>query len=173
MIAVTNVFEACIRIILGFEGWELVSTDRNDSGGVTKFGISAKAFPDIDIPSLTLLQAIELYHKHYWLPVKGAEFPSWLALLMLDCAVNQGVQTAIKTLQKVLYVKVDGVYGPITRAAVIESFPEKLLVSFQQERARLYLSMDNPTEERYEKGWINRLIHGTQISSQWLTDWSK
>ena len=160
-----STFNRCIQIILGWEGHSLVSTDANDPGGTTKFGISQKAFPSTDIPGLSLQGALALYHEHYWIKSHAGEFPPWLALVVLDCAVNQGVRTSTLLLQRALGVKEDGWYGPVTRAAVSQAYPENLLITFQQTRSRAYLGLN---QDRFIRGWVNRLIHGTQIATEWL-----
>lgn len=66
-----------------------------DPGGLTKFGISQRSYPDLDIASITLDQAKALYKRDYWDVINGHQFSKGLALL-LDCAINQGPTTAIK-----------------------------------------------------------------------------
>ena len=44
--------------------------DPSDPGGETKYGISKKAYPKVDIKNLTLDDAIEIYKDDYWLPAK-------------------------------------------------------------------------------------------------------
>lgn len=63
----------------------------------TKYGISAAAFPDLDIENLTLDQAKAIYKTHYW-DFLGLDTAPWgTALLRFDAAVNQG-QNWAKTL---------------------------------------------------------------------------
>lgn len=61
-----------------------------DSGGLTKFGISKRWHPTLDIANLTREQAINVYRQGYWEP-SGAPFLSWpLDLVIFDAEVNQG-----------------------------------------------------------------------------------
>jgi hypothetical protein len=66
-----------------------------DTGGETKYGISKKAFPHLDIKNLTIEQAIDIYRKQYLskIPVIGD-----LNLLyqVLDMAINAGPGVAKK-----------------------------------------------------------------------------
>ena len=41
--------------------------DADDKGGLTKFGISQRAFPDEDIAKLTEVKAKQIYLEHYYL----------------------------------------------------------------------------------------------------------
>ena len=52
--------------ILFAEGGSKYTNDPNDSGGETKYGISKKAFPNLDIKNLTEEQAISIYKKMYF-----------------------------------------------------------------------------------------------------------
>lgn len=87
--------------------WEgKFSEDQNDPGnwtggrvGVgafkgTKFGISAAAYPDLDIANLTLQDAGRIYDRDYW-ELSGADALQWpLSLAHFDTAVNMGVGRA-------------------------------------------------------------------------------
>ncbi len=100
-------FDRCVRAVLSEEGG--LSDHPQDPGGLTKYGISRRAYPDLDIRRLTMDDVIEIYRRDYWNPVHGTDLPASLALLVFDAAVNQGVGTAVRLLQKTLGVKEDGV----------------------------------------------------------------
>ena len=57
-------FEDCIDKVLEHEGGYV--NDPNDLGGETNFGVSKKAYPDLDIKNLTRDEAKEIYRKDYW-----------------------------------------------------------------------------------------------------------
>lgn len=84
-------FETAIAYVLRYEG--SLSDDKRDPGGLTKFGISQRAYPDLDIAGLTLNEAKQIYLRDYWWPVRAHELPETLRLVVFDCAVNQGVKT--------------------------------------------------------------------------------
>lgn len=64
----------------------------------TKYGISAAAYPHLDIRNLTVEQARELYRKDYW-QKSGADKLDWpLCLAHLDFAVNAGLGRAQQAL---------------------------------------------------------------------------
>ena len=98
-------FDRCVRAILSEEGG--LSDHRQDPGGLTKYGISKLAYPNLDIRRLTMDDAIELYRRDYWNPVRGTDLPASLALLVFDAAVNQGAGTAARLLQKAVSVRED------------------------------------------------------------------
>lgn len=84
----------------------------------TKFGISAAAYPDLDIENLTFDDAVGIYQRDYLAKIRGADLPPPLALLVFDFAVNSGVREAIDKLQLVVGADRDGVIGDQTIAAV-------------------------------------------------------
>lgn len=71
-----------------------------DSGGITKYGISQKAYPTLDIAHLTPEQAKALYQRDYWAPIRGDGIPWPLCVVAFDAAVNQGVGMAKRWLAK-------------------------------------------------------------------------
>lgn len=84
-----SLFEPAFAIVVGIEAGYV--NDPLDPGGETKFGISKRAYPNEDIPNLTLGRAHELYQRDYW-DKANCDALAWeLALVTFDCAVNQGV----------------------------------------------------------------------------------
>ena len=76
-------FTQCLQFVLAHEGMGRVN---RDSGGVTKWGISQKAYPELDIVSLTLEDATEIYFRDYFSPNLSCP----IDLLYFDSAVNCG-----------------------------------------------------------------------------------
>lgn len=109
-------WDIAIAFVLEQEGG--YTMDPNDPGGETNFGISKKAYPDLDIKNLTVGQAQAIYKSDYWTPCRCANLPFAYAVAVFDMAVNQGIGTAIKVLQETFGVVADGVFGPETLAAV-------------------------------------------------------
>lgn len=121
------VFARSVAWVVGWEGG--YTDDPGDPGnwtggaiGVgsllgTKYGISAAAYPTMDIPNLTVAEAQMLYARDYWTPIRGDRLTSALAMVVFDGAVTSGVAQSGQWLQVVLGVTMDGVIGPETLAA--------------------------------------------------------
>jgi lysozyme family protein len=163
---VSAAFDAAFLVVLGVEGG--YTDDPADPGNWTggrfgngtcngtNWGISAAAFPHLDIPKITVETAKALYEANYWKPVRGDELPAGLGLLVFDCAVNQGVHTAIIALQLAAGVMTDGWIGPETLAAVRKAGMITIINNTSAERAVLYAgSRDWPT---FGRGWMRRLF---------------
>lgn len=124
-------FEAACAIVVGIEAGYV--NDPRDPGQETKFGISKRAYPNEDIPNLTLARAQEIYRADYWDKL-NCDGMSWeLGLITFDCAVNQGVGMA-RTIQRT------------TQDAT----------QFQAERGVHYAAL--PTFSVYGRGWLRRLF---------------
>lgn len=81
-----NGFAAALELLLHFEGGYV--NDPNDAGGETKYGISKRAYPNLDIASLTKSDAAEIYLRDYWDACRCSEMPEPLSLSVFDYAVN-------------------------------------------------------------------------------------
>lgn len=122
----------------------------------TKFGVSAASYPQLDIKSLTREQAVYIYHRDYWAKIRGDDLPPLVGLVAFDCAVNQGVDAAIKILQTCVGTEVDGIVGPNTLAATRQHEQRDLLADFLARRAVRYAK--SPDFKRYGRGWMRRLF---------------
>jgi lysozyme family protein len=121
-------FEQIFAIVVGEEGG--LTTNPADpgnwSGGAvgsgvcrgSKFGISAAAYPSVDIAALTVEEARAIYQRDYWQRVGADQVPAPLALLLFDAAVNNGVGRAVRWLQTAVGVTADGTFGPETLGRV-------------------------------------------------------
>lgn len=124
-------FDTAFAVVVGIEAGYV--NDPDDPGGETQFGISKRAYPHVDIKNLTLEQAKQLYRDDYWHLCNCDALPADMALAVFDCAVNQGVSTALH-----LHT------GATT------------LIAFQAERALLYARL--PTFSKFGRGWMRRLF---------------
>lgn len=147
-------FEDAVELILKFEGG--LSIDPKDPGGMTNFGISKRAYPNIAIERLTRDQAKEIYRKDYWDKNKIDQLPDKIRLAIFDSCVNQGSDFAIKALQGICAVEKDGVIGIKTIEMANKLDPTKTLELFCEKRLDRYGA--NPNFYRYGLGWTRRLL---------------
>ena len=150
-------FDSAIELILAYEGG-LVS-NKYDPGGLTKYGISQRAYPDLDIASLTEEQAKAIYKRDYWDKIHGDYLPSGIATLVFDAAVNQGINRATKMMQKAINVDADGIIGAKTMAALSRATLMDFAVQFGTQRTLHYASL--PTFSIFGKGWLRRVFDVT------------
>jgi len=112
-----------------------------DTGGYTKYGISQKAHPGIDVRKLTKDDAARIYKTEYWDKINGdrlhAVNPA-LASTLFDAAVNQSVSKANNYL------------------TASNGDPNKVMAMRRADYSALVAS--NPDMYgKYQEGWNNRL----------------
>ncbi len=91
-------FLSAVESVLRNEGGYV--NDPYDPGGETKFGISKRQYPDLNIALLTRDDAIAIYYRDYWGPHHLDEMPSSIAAKVFDLAVVMGPREAIICLQR-------------------------------------------------------------------------
>jgi lysozyme family protein len=147
-------FDKYIDKVLKHEGG--YSNDPTDRGGETKYGISKRAYPSLDIKSLTKDRAKEIYKRDYWDKNKCHLLPEGVDYVHFDTAINMGGGRASKLLQEAAGVKVDGIVGPMTIAAAQEINPERYLLL----RLNYYCQIvrKRNSQAKYIGGWSNRIM---------------
>lgn len=160
------VFDACFAVVVATEGGLSVSaadpgnwTKPGRTGDLrgTKFGISALAYPSIDIAALTIDAAKALYKRDFYDRVAGDKLPPPLALIVFDSAVNSGVSRAAKWLQQALGVPADGVIGPATLAAIQAQAGRGADLCAEVLALRIVFDASLPTWPTFGLGWSRRL----------------
>ena len=124
-------FEKALEFVLKWEGG--YSNDPNDPGGETKYGISKRSYPELDISKLTLGQAKEIYYQNYWKKCSCDELPYPFNIIVFDTAVNMGKRKALESLN------------------VYNDWRDYLL-------KRLYAYSKFKQAKLYFRGWANRTL---------------
>ena len=136
----------------------------SDPGGETKFGISKRDHPGLDIQKLTRDQAIEIFYREWWLRFRFSELRSDLSAKVFNIAILVGAKEAIEFLQRAvraygLHIAEDGMLGHGTLAAVNTcSNPQAILAAFRSEAAGYFrqLAALEGRDEQFLTGWLNR-----------------
>jgi lysozyme family protein len=156
-------FDPAVAKTLIREGGARFTDNPDDRGGATKYGISQRAYPGVDIPSLTEEQAKAIYRQDYWDKVSGDKVKSQaVAENIFDTAVNMGATTATKLVQLTLEVGVDGKFGPDTLRALNAVDEKEFLAEFTLAKVARYAAICNRdrTQSKFLLGWINRSLGG-------------
>lgn len=150
-----------VRILSSEGGY---SNHKDDPGGETKWGISKRSYPSLDIKNLTVLDACEIYKRDYLEPLRWREYHEGVGFQLLDLAVNSGVRQAIKLLQKAIAVKQDGIIGPNTIRR-LNSLSESDLI-FLLLAERIDLLTDLPTWNSFGRGWMKRIASNLRYGAE-------
>jgi lysozyme family protein len=158
-------FDEAFEFLMKWEGGYV--NDPTDPGGETNFGISKRAYPDVDIRALTKEKAKKIYKRDYWRVVRAHDLLTYkLCLTLFDFAVNSGTDRAIKALQNALGVKEDGIFGPMTMKELLRTNGtvadrERMLADkINDKRLEFYVRLTNitPASRRFLLGWLRRLF---------------
>lgn len=137
--------DTVIGFILEAEGGATITDNPSDPGGLTKYGISQKAFPNLDIRNLTEDEAKEIYREMYWNAVGADSIPWPLDLYVVDTAVNCGVVTAKRLSQTSLNAE-----------------------DYLLNRIAYYvdISRRNPSLQKFLRGWIIRVMELRKVQPE-------
>lgn len=145
-------FDAALAFVLRHEGG-LVDHPA-DPGGLTNFGISQRSYPELDIRGLTRADATAIYRRDFWRPLRCAELPEPLDIVLFDTAVNCGPARAVRWLQSACGARPDGVLGSWT-LSLARLHPARHAETVL--RRRLAHCRALPTWPQFGRGWTNRI----------------
>jgi len=159
-----NFFDA-FPLLVKHEGG--LSTDPTDPGNWTgggpgkgelrgtMYGISARSYPTLDIKNLTLEDARAIYKRDYWDRLRLDGLHENIRFDLFDLAVNSGVGTAARLLQRAVGVAEDGAIGPITMAAVNALHPAVITARIAGHRLQLMTNLTIWPQN--SRGWAKRV----------------
>lgn len=146
-------FDTAATRLLGHEG-RYVNNPR-DPGGETNWGISKRSYPNLDIRNLTREQALAIYRRDFWDRVNGDKLHDGVAYQLFDFAVNSGIETAIRYLQRALGVADDGHWGPLSQAAADRTGESDTIMLLCAERLDFMTRLSNWSDA--SRGWARRI----------------
>jgi lysozyme family protein len=159
-------FERCFAFTVAAEGGftQVASDPGNWTGGAvghgelrgTKYGISAAAYPALDIENLSEQDAEAIYRRDYYAPLQGDELSLPVAQVLFDGAVNAGMRRAVTWLQQAMGQAVDGVLGEKTLAAAKAA--DALTVAREMLARRIDYYARLPAWADFGLGWSRRVI---------------
>ncbi len=127
------------------------SNDAHDPGGETMCGITQREYdidrkrdglPCRDVRQITQEEGEEIYQQSYWFP-HCPDLPPGLDLQFFDASVNEGCTEAVRILQHVFEIEVDGVWGPQTALEASDAggsaaLARHLIEGFTKRRQQVY-----------------------------------
>lgn len=158
------IFEAVEKYIVTVEGGYI--RDIDDPGGATKYGISQRAYPDLDVVNLTIDQAYKIYERDYWDRYHIGAFKTQdIANKVMLGLINMGDHEVILCLQRAinrcgLFVNIDGILGSLTITAANAAPQFWLLDCLRIEYSKFYLNLvsQRPALIKFFDGWIRRAL---------------
>lgn len=163
-------FNDDLKLILSFEGG--YSNDPDDSGGETNKGITkatydafriANKLPTQSVKEISGDEVSKIYYGYY--TDCGADkivlYNPKLATEVFDFAINSGSGQAIRTLQRVLGVNIDGIIGSNTLSRIQNNFQSNLAQSYALARVSFYykLCLQKPNNKKFLMSWLSRPLY--------------
>lgn len=128
-------FLRAFDLVIGSEGGYV--NDPKDPGGETKWGISKRAYPHLDIKNLSRDDVKPIYYTDYWQKL-GLDSQPWkIAYPAFDTGVNLGVFAA----------------SGLLKTALRQPNPTRHLLA---QRAIHYTKL--ATFSRFGDGWLDRVV---------------
>lgn len=127
-------FDFAFSFILRWEGGYV--NDPNDPGGETKFGISKRSYPQLDIKNLTEEQAKTIYRRDFWERCGCHEMPWPMDVVVFDTAVNCGPARALRWFKQA------------------QNWQDLLMARIQHYTS---LALD-PNRRKFLLGWVRRVV---------------
>lgn len=165
----TSNFKKAFKEVIGIEGGYV--NNSNDKGGETKYGISKRAYPHLDIKKLTLKDAEQIYYNDYWFNIKLDYIDNYaIQSELFDTAVNMGIYKAQTIFQQALNLMnrnqknykdlvVDGVIGNKTIQAYNKVDKKILLKVLNGLQFMNYVRIceRDKSQEVFFNGWMKRV----------------
>lgn len=159
-------FETAFENVIGLEGG--YSNDPDDPGGETKWGISKRSYPHLNIAALTLEEAKQIYWLDFWnRMLLNMILDNDIAEELFEQGVNLGRNQAVIHAQMAVgmvgrAVEVDGWIGPQTIGALNgiradRKFPLMKCLNGYQFMRYLTIVENNPKQKKFFVGWLRRV----------------
>jgi len=155
-------FDQAFDRLIGNEGG--LADNPADPGGLTQWGISQRSYPTLDIRALSRDDAKAIYLRDFWQRGAMDLYDPAIAFQAFDAAVNHGIETAIRLLQRAAGAADDGHVGPITIAAVKAKSVTDMLMLFIAYRLKFWTSLSRWPD--FGKGWANRAAQDLIYASE-------
>lgn len=161
-----------------WEGYGKFTNNPLDTGGSTMSGVTLATYRAYrkkkgyasttvdDLKAMTYAEWYEIFKSGYWDKCRADEIRSQsVANAIVDWAYNSGPATAARKVQAILAdattppVKIDGVIGPKTIAAINAADPRQLFTRIQQSRTAYVEAIvrNKPSQAMFLAGWKNRI----------------
>ena len=141
------------------DGGCLAALHGQEDQGDTGEGNNIEGGIDADESALTPEGAVRSMRRRFWDALSLDNVKPLCAVVMYDTAVNMGADCACRLVQKALGLRADGVWGPVTLAALRTCSDRKTAVAVcHLRRARYHeLVNGNGSLKPFLDGWLRRV----------------
>ena len=156
-------FVAAVEELMQSEGPRgEIANDPHDPGGLTRWGISSRSYPKVNVRNLSRDDACAIYYRDFWVGRRVGDIQDYdLASEVLDLIVTNPT-AIIRALQHAIpktggtAVEADGHLGNVTLYAVnTHPNPKWLLDRFRIEAIKFYKELNR---SRFLASWVGRTL---------------
>lgn len=158
----SNIFMLHFDRLIGHEGGYV--NNPSDPGGETKWGISKRSYPKLNIKSLTREAARDIYYNDFWKKINADELQDGVAFQLFDSAVNSGIDQSIRFLQRAIGAADDGHWGPISQKILDATSESDVIMKFNAERLDFMTKLS--TWPTFGKGWARRIVENLRYGAE-------
>lgn len=155
-------FETAFDRLIGHEGGYV--NNPADPGGETNWGISKRSYPGLNIKKLTREQARAIYRADFWDRVHADRMYDGVAFQVFDFAINSGIETAVRYLQRAIGVADDGHWGPRSEAAAAAISETDAIMLINAERLDYMTRLKNWPDA--SRGWSRRIVGNLRYGAE-------
>lgn len=134
-----------------------------DPGGETKWGISKRSYPHVDIKALTREDAKKLFRRDFWDRIGADLLYDGVAFQAADFAYHSGIETAVRYLQRAVGVADDGHWGPVSRAAAAALSESDIIMRLNGGRLDFMARLS--TWHTFSRGWARRIAQNLRFGA--------
>jgi len=137
-----------------------------DPGGATNRGVTQRVYDGWrrrhkmgtqSVLQILISEVQSIYRTQYWDKIMGDDLPPGLDYALYDFAVNSGPSRAVKFLQRILKVEVDGQMGAVTLGAIQFQARNGILID-ELCTQRLKWMKTLKTFKTFGRGWTRRVM---------------
>jgi lysozyme family protein len=129
---------------------------------------AGKPEPDVtDLKNISESEWEDILKKYYWDPWQADDINSQaVANLLVGWGWGSGVKTAVMQFQKLMKLKVDGIVGKNTLAAINNTDETELFHRIWLARKDFFITIvkNNPSQIKFLSGWLNRLYDNIEYN---------
>lgn len=163
-----NFFNRLVEKLIVLEGGYV--NNPSDAGGETKYGISKRSYPNVDIKNLSTQQAADIYYDDFWVKNNLDKIEDYdLAWAIFKAVVVTNPLRVISILQaennaiNLKQLAIDGRLGEKTLAAVNQLSPQwagilKNLFEYRLSQYYTCLVLKDNSQKIFLLGWLNRVF---------------
>jgi len=163
-----NFFNRLVEKLIVLEGGYV--NNHADAGGETKYGISKRSYPNVDIKNLSTQQAADIYYDDFWVKNNLDKIEDYdLAWAIFKAVVVTNPLRVISILQaennaiNLKQLAIDGKLGVKTLETINQLSPQwagvlKNLFEYRLSQYYTCLVLKDNSQKIFLLGWLNRVF---------------